>query len=162
MTRAAEYVIDTNALYWHMTASPRLSAAAGDVFREAAAGRAVLILSYVVLAELCYLLQKRGEGGRFLPYVLRMQASPAYRFEPIPSLIAEFSFAGDRESRLRDSHSARQHLASVRLFARAVIRHRQEQLAFHIQKDLLPVGYLRQPRDGLLVVAQAVLGDAVA
>jgi len=48
------YVVDTNALLWYLTASRRLSRRAKAVFDEAAAGRALLHLPAIVIAELYF------------------------------------------------------------------------------------------------------------
>ena len=49
------YVADTHALWWHLKADPRLSAKAADVFRQAAAGEATIIVPAIVAAELYFL-----------------------------------------------------------------------------------------------------------
>lgn len=54
------YVADTHALYWYRTNSPKLGPAAGAAFDEAAAGRAMILIPAIVLAELYYLNVKRG------------------------------------------------------------------------------------------------------
>lgn len=54
------YVADTNALYWHLVSSPRLSARARSAFQEAAAGNALIVVPAIVWAELYYLNEKQG------------------------------------------------------------------------------------------------------
>jgi hypothetical protein len=60
VTALPRYRLDTHAVYWHRTASPKLSPAPDQVFAEAVQGKAILILSHVFVAEPFYLLQKHG------------------------------------------------------------------------------------------------------
>ena len=50
-----EYVADTHALFWYMTASPRLSAAAKAAFDEGINNQALIYIPSIVLAELYFL-----------------------------------------------------------------------------------------------------------
>ena len=68
-----QYLLDTYALYWHLIGSPRLSSSAANVFTKAQAGKAVLVIYYVVLAELYYLLQKYGQTSLFAPLLQNLQ-----------------------------------------------------------------------------------------
>lgn len=52
------FVADTNALWWFISGSGQLSPAAAAVFELAEAGRAVLIVPAIALAELYYLSVK--------------------------------------------------------------------------------------------------------
>lgn len=83
MTTPDLYVVDTHALYWNLSGTGSLSAAAKQVFVEAQTGRANLIVSHVVLAELFYLLEKYRRPELFEVFVVRLQASPAYRIAPL-------------------------------------------------------------------------------
>ena len=53
-----DYVVDTHALFWHLTASSRLGARAKAAFDEAENGAAFIHISSIVLAELYYLNAK--------------------------------------------------------------------------------------------------------
>lgn len=64
------YVVDTNALYWHLTNSSRLSPTAREVFDNAQKGRGVLIVPHLTLAELYYLLRKRGQVELYDPFLV--------------------------------------------------------------------------------------------
>ncbi|GEM_PF-3462599 len=77
------YFLDTHALYWHLIGSPRLSSLAANVFIEAQEGKAILVVSYVVLAELYYLLQKFNQTSLFTPLLQDIQTIPYFRIEPI-------------------------------------------------------------------------------
>ena len=83
MTHVPLYLLDTHALYWHLIGSPRLSSAAAHIFTEAQSGKAVLVVYYVVLAELYYLLQKYSQTGLFAPLVHDVQMLPYFRVDPV-------------------------------------------------------------------------------
>jgi predicted nucleic acid-binding protein len=53
------------------------------VFDDGVQGRATHIVSYVVVAELFYLLQKQGGVGLFAPLLADFQTLPYYRLEPL-------------------------------------------------------------------------------
>ena len=76
------YVVDTHALFWHLTASPRLSSRARQVFDEAYNGDVTLVLSPIVLLELYGVVRKVGAPIDFsqeLDYLAR----PPFQVEPI-------------------------------------------------------------------------------
>ncbi len=50
-----EYIADTHALFWYMTASPRLSAIAKAAFDEGKNNLALIYIPSIVLAELYFL-----------------------------------------------------------------------------------------------------------
>jgi len=77
------YLLDTHALFWHLTGVRKLPAAVRAVFEKAAAGQAILIVSHVVLAELFYVMQKHSQPHAFSATLSRLQASQAYRIEPL-------------------------------------------------------------------------------
>ena len=54
------FVVDTNALWWYISRSDRLSPAAAAIFELAQIGRAVLIVPAIAVAELYYVSQKMG------------------------------------------------------------------------------------------------------
>ena len=59
------YVADTHALYWHLTASTRLGAAAVRAFDEGTRGEARILIHAIVLAELFWILAKQGKASAF-------------------------------------------------------------------------------------------------
>ena len=59
--RATRFVVDTNALWWHLKTPNRLSPAANEVFRSAAAGDATIIVPAIAVAELYFLSVKAAE-----------------------------------------------------------------------------------------------------
>lgn len=77
------FCVDTHAIYWRRIASTKLSATAEQIFDDAVQGKAILIVPYVVVAELFYLLQKYGQPALFPPLLADLQALPYYRLEPL-------------------------------------------------------------------------------
>jgi PIN domain nuclease of toxin-antitoxin system len=77
------FCLDTHAIYWRRIASPKLSAAADQVFEDGVQGKAILIVPYVVVAELFYLLQKHGQVNLFAPLLADLQTLPYYHLEPL-------------------------------------------------------------------------------
>ncbi len=69
------YVIDTHALFWYLIGSPRLSAAAREVFDAGVAQSAILVIPVIVLAELFYLNEKAGRPFDFPREFARLQES---------------------------------------------------------------------------------------
>lgn len=85
------YVADTHALYWYLTASPRLSDAARAAFDEGARGDAVIYLPAIVLAELYYLNQKFGQPVDFAREYSRLRQSGQFvMVEFAPSDVLDF------------------------------------------------------------------------
>ncbi len=76
------YVVDTHALFWHLTASPRLSERARQVFEDAYQGNAILIVSPIVLLELYGVVRKVGAPIDFSNEV-DLFARPPFQAEPI-------------------------------------------------------------------------------
>lgn len=72
------YVTDTHALFWYLTASPRLGLAAKAAFDEAANGNAQIFISVIVLAELYYLNRKLGQPLDFAATYSQFQKGSQY------------------------------------------------------------------------------------
>ena len=53
------------------------------MFGDASAGRAVIVVSHIALAELYFLFQKYKQPHLFKPMVARMQSSRAFRLEAL-------------------------------------------------------------------------------
>jgi PIN domain nuclease of toxin-antitoxin system len=77
------YVTDTHALFWYLTASPKLSPAARQAFREAEQGRAKILVPVIVLAELYFLNEKAGQPLDFPAEYQRMTTSGMLKFVPL-------------------------------------------------------------------------------
>jgi PIN domain nuclease of toxin-antitoxin system len=89
------YVVDTHALFWYLTASPRLSARAKDAFDEGKRGEARVCIPAIVLAELFYLNEKLGRQLDFAVELRRLRAGS--QFELIPFLADDtLDFEADR------------------------------------------------------------------
>lgn len=78
-----EYVIDTHALFWYLTASPRLSAPAKTVFDRGAAGEARLLVPVIVLAELFFLNENLNRPVDFAAELRRLMGADQFRFVPL-------------------------------------------------------------------------------
>ena len=113
------FCMDTHAIYWRRTASPKLSAAAAQVFDDGVQGKAILIVPYVVVAELFYLLQKFGEVGLYAPLLTDFQTLPYYRLEPLA--LADLA-ALDSMPEIPEMHDRLIALAAKRLGATIVTK----------------------------------------
>jgi PIN domain nuclease of toxin-antitoxin system len=69
------YAADTHALFWYLTASPRLGTGAKRAFDEGANGEATIYLSAIVLAELYYMNEKLGRPLDFEAEMQRLSVS---------------------------------------------------------------------------------------
>ena len=77
-----KYVTDTHALFWYLTANPRLSAGAKSAFDEGARGEAVIYIPSIVLAELFFLNEKLGQPVDFAVEYAGLKRSAQFEFEP--------------------------------------------------------------------------------
>lgn len=59
MAKPTYYVADTHSLLWHLYDVPRLGSAAEAAFREVSAGRAILLIPAIVLAEIVHTVERR-------------------------------------------------------------------------------------------------------
>lgn len=75
---SASYVLDTHALFWHLTNSAKLSEQAGRIFGDASQGQVTLILSPIVLLEL-YGVVKKYQAPLDFSAELRLLERPPYR-----------------------------------------------------------------------------------
>jgi len=76
------YVADTHALFWYLTASPKLGANARRAFDEALAGRAEIFIPTIVLAELYWLNQKLGRPLVIADELRRLRSAGQFSFVP--------------------------------------------------------------------------------
>src|SRR4051794_40560129 len=83
MTALPLFSLDTHTTYWRRAAPSKLSAAARQVYQDAIAGKAILVISYMAIAELCYLLHKLGQASLFAPMLQDFQTLPYYRIDPM-------------------------------------------------------------------------------
>jgi PIN domain nuclease of toxin-antitoxin system len=96
-----DYIADTHALFWYLTASPRLSARAKHAFDEGARGQATIYLSAIVLAELYYLNEKLGRPLDFADEVQRLQTSSQFALVP---LLPDDTLDFDADSAVPEMH----------------------------------------------------------
>jgi predicted nucleic acid-binding protein len=90
------YVVDTNALIWHLSDDRKLGRQAREVFAAAERGETRIVVSAVVVAELYYADQKFGLFADFDAVFRQLQVASHFRFA---SFEAEhvLSFDGDRD-----------------------------------------------------------------
>lgn len=74
------YVVDTHALFWYLTASPRLGTAAKRAFDESLRGEARVLIPAIVLAELHFLNQKASQPLVFAEEFERMRQAGQFSF----------------------------------------------------------------------------------
>ena len=74
------YVADTHALYWYLTAGPKLGANALAAFLEGEQGQARIYIPCIVLAELYYLNVKYGRPLDFLQEYERLATGGQFDF----------------------------------------------------------------------------------
>lgn len=76
------FVADTHALFWYLTASPKLGAAAKAAFDEAARGKAIIVVPAIVLAELFFLIEKAGRPLDFRAEFKQLRNAAQFVFVP--------------------------------------------------------------------------------
>lgn len=121
MSAVPLYCLDTHAVYWQRIESPKLSATAARVFDDAIEGKAILVVSYVVVAELFYLLQKHGAVDCFGALLEDLRSYPYYRLEPVA--LADLSLL-DSMAEVTEMHDRLIALMAKRLSATIVTKDR--------------------------------------
>jgi PIN domain nuclease of toxin-antitoxin system len=123
------FLLDTHALYWHLIDSPRLSAPAAKVFEDAQAGKAVLIVHYIALAELYYLLQKHQRSELYPSVLQRLEESGCFRLEAM-----EFAEVRDLDNyrEIPEMHDRMLVIAAKRLGATLMTRDQSIQSAARV------------------------------
>jgi len=85
------YVGDARALFWYLTASPRLGPAAAAAFAEADAGTARIHVPAIVLAELFYLNEKLKRPVDYHDTYRRLSAAPQFVLHALwPEDVSDF------------------------------------------------------------------------
>lgn len=74
------YVVDTNALIWHLTDNRKLGKQAARIFEAAERGETRLLISALALAELYYADKKHHLFVTFEEVFYRLRSSPYIRF----------------------------------------------------------------------------------
>jgi PIN domain nuclease of toxin-antitoxin system len=72
------YVGDAHALFWYLTASPRLGSAAAAAFAEADAGAARIHIPAIVLAEIFFVNEKLKRPVDYHDAYNRLSAAPQF------------------------------------------------------------------------------------
>lgn len=96
------YVVDTHALFWYLIDSPLLGPAAQAAFDEADTGHALIYVPAIVLAELYFLNEKKGNPLDFATKYQRLAQSSQFVLLPFfPAITLDFdSCAGDIHDRM--------------------------------------------------------------
>lgn len=76
------FVADTHALFWYLTASPRLGAQARQVLDAAAEGRVIVYVPAIVIAELYFLNEKARHPLKFSAEFRELRDSRQFVFVP--------------------------------------------------------------------------------
>jgi PIN domain nuclease of toxin-antitoxin system len=77
------YVLDTHALYWQIFEPAKLSPSSRQAIQDGEAGKAVMAVPYIALAELFYLLKKLMKENDFPNVVALLKGNANYRLEPL-------------------------------------------------------------------------------
>jgi PIN domain nuclease of toxin-antitoxin system len=77
------YVIDTHALFWHLSNDQKLGRAARAAIESAEAGNATIFVPAIVLAELYYLNRKLPNPLDFKAKYHELQASGHFELVPV-------------------------------------------------------------------------------
>jgi PIN domain nuclease of toxin-antitoxin system len=80
------YVADTHALFWYLTASPRLGAGAKRAFDEGTAGAATILIPSIALAELYFVNLKMGKPLDFAEVYEAFASAEQFEFVPFVSV----------------------------------------------------------------------------
>ena len=85
------FVVDTHAMFWYLTSSPRLGQHARDAFASGVNGEAILFVPAIVLAELFFLNAKVGRPLEFSDEFQDIQRSGLFVFVPFtPQDVLDF------------------------------------------------------------------------
>ena len=76
----SDYVTDTHALYWYLTASPKLGVNAQAAFLAGEQGQTLIYIPSIVLAELYFLNIKYNQPLLFAQEYERLTGSGQFRF----------------------------------------------------------------------------------
>lgn len=77
------HVADTHALFWYLTASPRLSSKIEEIFDFAEKGQGIIVIPSIVLAELLRILEKKKKGKEFLEILRSIEKNTNYLIYPL-------------------------------------------------------------------------------
>ena len=95
------YVVDTNALIWYLMDDKKLGKLAKKIFTAAEHGETRLVISAIVMAEICYAHKKFSLFPDFSVVFRRLQAAPYVRFIPFE---AEQVMDFDRDEDVPEMH----------------------------------------------------------
>ena len=117
------YVLDTHALFWYLTASPKLSPKAKDIIDKGLNSECTIIISTITLAELYFLNEKLGLPLNFLNEYKKIIAENLFEIIPVkPENILLFEKLSD----IKEMHD--RIIASVALECKAVLITRDKEV----------------------------------
>jgi PIN domain nuclease of toxin-antitoxin system len=76
----SDYVADTHALYWYLTADAKLGAKALNAFQQAEQGAGMIYVLGIAVAEMCYLMTKQGRAHLFVTVYQRLATAAHIQF----------------------------------------------------------------------------------
>ena len=87
---ATLFVVDTNALWWHLKAPYHLTSAANEVFQSAEEGGVLVIVPAIVVAELSFLSVKAGEALSISTLLAVLASGGWAQFSPLGQAQLEY------------------------------------------------------------------------
>jgi PIN domain nuclease of toxin-antitoxin system len=84
-------MLDTHTLIWHLQGTGRLSPKVGSILSQVDSGRAVAIISTIVVVEMIYLAEKQRIDSNLVDSVIRLLGtnSENYRLAPLDLSITQ-------------------------------------------------------------------------
>lgn len=79
------HVVNTHALVWYFTRNPRLSARALQIFRDSTAGREIVVVPIIVLAEILYISEKGSVPVSFEDVLEKIESGDNYEIAALDS-----------------------------------------------------------------------------
>jgi len=78
------FFTDTHALLWYLACDPTLSATAADLFRQADAGTAEIVIPSIVLVEVVYLCERQRVPDNRIDNLLALPGKSGSRYHIAP------------------------------------------------------------------------------
>ncbi|MBI3036011.1 PIN domain-containing protein [Candidatus Woesearchaeota archaeon] len=95
------YVTDTHSLIWFLTRDPKLWKDALAAFRSADDGKSLMIIPSIAIAEIIYIIERKGVGIKFGDLLNKFEESINY---VVYSLNLEVLIELEKFTKLNDIH----------------------------------------------------------
>jgi PIN domain nuclease of toxin-antitoxin system len=82
-----EYIVDTHALFWYLSADPKLGQKAKEVFKRSEKGKCDLVVPIVVLLEALVIIEKLKVNFTWKEFIEAISVFPKVVVYPINSQI---------------------------------------------------------------------------